>query len=354
VTGSATTTVTAAPEIVTKNAHMLFVKDLIANRVIKPATTIHRKGAGPDVLLFATPRGGSTWLMELIWSQPGFRACSEPLDLRNPLVRHYLGIDSWSRLYSRGAGEKLGSYFDRLASGRLRIVDSLPVRAKHYRPFSDRTVFKVLHGAEDRIDELASRLGSSVVLLLRHPIPVTLSRRALPRLRAFVESDYHRHFDADQLRLAGEIIEGGTDLERGVVDWCFQNAVPLRQLRPEWVVVTYEQLVMQPEVALAELSRRLGLTAPGRMLERVGEASAVTRKSNRATRLLLRQGDDESRVRLLDKWREKVTLQEANSAMRILEAFEIDVYRPDSLFPASEYLIGSGGRTSRFWESTAA
>ena len=54
---------------------------------------------GRTCLLFSTPRSGSTWLMELIWTQPGFKYCNQPLSLFNPLVRQHLGIDRWEALY---------------------------------------------------------------------------------------------------------------------------------------------------------------------------------------------------------------------------------------------------------------
>ncbi len=69
----------------------LRIKDDLYN-VYRTLTSVYRPSGLPHVFLFTMPRSGSTWLMELIWSQPGFKAVNEPLDLRNPVVRMHLGV----------------------------------------------------------------------------------------------------------------------------------------------------------------------------------------------------------------------------------------------------------------------
>ena len=66
---------------------------------LRSYTNLHIKGSSENVFIFSTPRSGSTWLMELIWTQKGFKYCNEPLDLRNKLLRSKLGFDSWNQLY---------------------------------------------------------------------------------------------------------------------------------------------------------------------------------------------------------------------------------------------------------------
>ncbi len=84
-----------------KPALLVKMKHCVPSRVREGAynafyrmTSTHRPGALPNVFIFTTPRSGSTWLMELIWSQPGFRCVNEPLDIRDPLVARSLEISS--------------------------------------------------------------------------------------------------------------------------------------------------------------------------------------------------------------------------------------------------------------------
>lgn len=96
-------------------------------RIVKSASNVHRPDGRPNVFLYSTPRSGSTWLMELIWSQPGFKTCNQALYLENPVVRKHLGISEWDELYSVDATEKLRSYLQRLSDGRLGFTNPNPV-----------------------------------------------------------------------------------------------------------------------------------------------------------------------------------------------------------------------------------
>jgi hypothetical protein len=303
-------------------------------RTLKSASNLHRPDGRPNVFLYSTPRSGSTWLMELIWSQPGFKTCNQPLYLESPIVRKHLGINDWNELYSIDATAKLQSYFGRLCDGRLGFTNPNPVRA-HYRPITHRIVFKEIHGCGDRINWLRDTFNARVVYLIRHPIAVTISSERWPTLPAFLTSDYRRHFSDEQLVRAERILAGGTELERGVLSWCLQNAVPLRAATDDWAIVSYEQLVLEPHPVIKELTAKLALPNPERMRDRLGVPSVnVQFKSTQETRRLLTDGDSDKRPYLVEKWRQKVGEREEAHAMRILEIFGLDIYKSGDVLPA--------------------
>lgn len=318
----------------------------IRDRLKDPVKSLfnrHRADGSPNVFVFTMPRSGSTWLMELIAGQPGFKTCSEPLNIRLPLVREHLGVTSWHELHDPALRPRLERYFQAFCDGRLHFLDPLPWRSSAYRFHTRRIVFKVIHGGEERINWFRDTFNGRIVYLLRHPIAVSLSHEVLPRLDAYVRSEYRNHFDAEQLRFAEDILASGTELERGVLAWCFENAVPLRQRTSDWAVVTYEQLVLDPRSVIDSLVQRLALVDPDRMLASVTKASAVTRKSDPATRRLLEQQDRASRRKLVDKWRDRVSPEAERHAMRILDRFGIDAYTVGEALPASSLWIGSRG-----------
>ena len=160
----------------------------VAKCAVKSATNVHRPDGRKNICLFSTPRSGSTWLMELIWSQPGFKACNEPLDVRSPLVRRYLGITDWLELYNHSAVPALHKYFQALCEGRLHAIDPVPFR-RYYRPVTHRIVFKIINGAEDRINWFRDTFNGQIVYLARHPIAVSLSREYYPRYYTLLHSD---------------------------------------------------------------------------------------------------------------------------------------------------------------------
>lgn len=305
---------------------------------IKSISNVHRPDGSPNAFLFSVPRSGSTWLKELIWTQPGFKFCDEPLDLRSSRVRQHLGISEWQDLYNRSATLALQSYFQAFCDGRSGFMNPSPLR-RHYRPFTRRIVFKVIHGGEDRINWFRDTFNGRIVLLLRHPIAVSLSREVYPRLRAFLSSDYRRHMTKDQLDYALRICDTGTKLERGVLSWCLQNAIPLGAATDDWAIVSYEQMVLEPRQVIMHLADKLELPEPGRMLERLTTPSAVKAKSDAETQQVL-EDVTSRRSWLIEKWRKQVSEPEARRAMEILKRFELDVYSYGDLLPAERLWIG--------------
>jgi hypothetical protein len=315
-------------------------KDTFKN-VLKSFANLHLPSGKPDVFLFSMPRSGSTWLMELIGTQPGFKTCSEPLNLRLPLVRKHLGLQSWEELHAPHAPEAMKRYFNGFRRGRLHFLDPIPFKNSVYHPYSNRIVFKILHGGEERIGWFQETFGGNIVYLIRHPIAVSLSREVYPRLKAYVNSDYRKQFTPAQLRYAHSIIEKGDKLEQGVLSWCLENAVPLRQARKDWMMLSYEQLVVQPDPVLELLTDRLELKAPDRMYKQLMVASAVKKKSDASTQKLLEQGEQASRLELVRKWRKKVTPDDEARVMAMLEIFGMDAYKVGEDLPSNALWVSA-------------
>ncbi len=298
---------------------------------------VYQPDGSPHVFVFSTPRSGSTWLGEIIWTQPGFKFCNEPLNVRNPHVRHHLGIGTWDELYADDARSSIERYFRGFCSGRLRFNDPFPLRHR-YRPITHRIVFKEIHAGHDDINWFGDTFNARITYLVRHPIAVSLSREVYATLRTLLDSPYSRHFSAAQRAYAERILESGSKLERGVLAWCLQNAVPLRNARPDWVVLSYEQLALDPAPVVDRLSERLQLPRPETMLAQVKVASRSTRKSDPATQRILKQGAPD-RPWLVDRWRERVNEADERRAMEILERFDLDTYHFGSSRPADSIWI---------------
>ncbi len=296
----------------------------------------HRPGSSTDVFIFTTPRSGSNWLLELIWSQPGFRCVDEPLDLRNPLVVRALGISSWEELAGLPpvALTRLYSYVQALTDGRLRAADPDPFCNPFYRYLTRQTVFRLVHGGEDRVNWFRDAFGGRIVFFIRHPIPVSLVRRAFPRLPAFINSAYADNFSEQQLREAQRIVTRGSHLERGVLDWCFQNALPLRQATPDWALLSYEQLMLEPEVSVNYLSDKLELTDTDTIFDRLGNPADRT-KLGAEVRL-------QASTRLTESWRDQVSALQEQQAMEILGLFDISAYRLGDTLPAEALWLRDG------------
>lgn len=303
-------------------------------RAVKSISSIHLADGRPNVFLFSTPRSGSTWLMELIWTQPSFKYCNQPLSLFNPLVRKHLGIDRWEALYESDSAPTLERYFREICEGRLRFANPNPLRG-HYRPITHRIVFKEIHGCADRVNWFRDTFNARIAYLVRHPIAVAISSERFPLLDAFLGTVYREHFSHEQLAFADRIATSGSPLERGVLSWCLQNVVPLREVSDDWAVVTYEQLVVDPAPVIHELAAKLELPAPDRIRDALTVPSVnVKIKSSEETKHLLYETTVDRRPDLVNKWRRKVATSEEARAMEIVSTFELDLYTRGDVFPA--------------------
>jgi len=306
----------------------------------KTVSNIHIPDGKPNVFLFATPRGGSTWFMELVSCQPGFRYCAEPLDVRVPEVRKYSTIQTWEELYRPETTQRFERYFDGLLRGKINFRNPNPLQS-HYRLLTRRVVFKIIHGGVDRINWFRDRFKGRIMLVLRHPVAVSISREEYPFLPYFPDSEYRRQFSNAQVQIANEVIEKGSKLEKGVLAWCLHNSVPLRDAGEDWAIVTYEQAILEPLSLIDYICDKLELPDAQRIIRQLKVPSRVMQKSDSETRHLLAQRQtSDMRQELVSKWMHKTEDQDVRNAMELLDVFGIDAYRYGEVLPSERYWIG--------------
>ena len=107
---------------------------------LRSVSNRHRPGTRPNVFVFTTPRSGSTWLMELIQTQPRFKQCSEPLNLRVPGIARRLGISDWEALYQDANWPRVRAYFEGLCEGRIRLIATFSFPSPGIKSFSGTNI----------------------------------------------------------------------------------------------------------------------------------------------------------------------------------------------------------------------
>ena len=304
--------------------------------VIKSWSNVHSQGAKPNIFLFATPRGGSTWFMEMIWSQRGMKYCSEPFNVRRPEVARDLGIESFSDLFVEDSDEKYASYLQKICRNEIRYNNPNPFR-KHSNFFTDRIVFKVIHAGMDRISWFEERFQAKAFVVIRHPIPVSLSRKVFPLLDQFEESNYAKHFSSEQLEVVEKVKAGHDHLSRGVVAWCLHNYFPLSRERGQHMVLSYEEALLNPEAMIDYMANELELGDKQRMLNQSAKPSAVLNLSSTERKKLLSKQSD-NRTKLINSWHNQVDEAREKELMQYLEIFNIDAYQVGVDSPSSKYL----------------
>lgn len=296
--------------------------------LVKACTNRHRQGPLPNVFVFATPRSGSTWLMEIIASQPGFKYYDEPLNPRRENVAYGRMFPDYSSLMpGSGDPDRIIGYLKALQAGRHRYMNPPPFRRNH-RFFTNRIVFKI-HEIEHLMDQVASECGGQLVYLLRHPIANSISRTVQPRLEMFLNSPHYAALVGEPERTLEirSIAKSGTPLQRAVISWCYENLTTLRAPNPAMLVVTYEELVVNPVKSCDLLMQQLDLPDRESMLAAFERPAINIRMSQAQTLAAMSSPDAEKRrIRLVSKWQDTITEQQYGQVENLMRLFALDAY----------------------------
>lgn len=311
-----------------------------AKYALKAISNFHRQGPLPNVFLFATARGGSTWVMEILASQPGMKFYDEPLNIRRENVARTGLFPDWESLMpDTGDADRIVRYLKGLGDGEYPFMNPPPFRQQH-RLRTNRIVFKI-HEVEHLMGRIARECNGQILLLLRHPIPTTLSRTVFPRLHLFLASRYYDELigDGQRLREIHRIGTTGSKLQKGTVSWCYNNLIPLRHADFDALVVTYEELVLNPTRSCDLILDTMRFTDRAAMLAAFGKAAVNIGMSGPDTAKVISEADQRTRNEyLVSRWQSKVTPQDRSDVTEIMELFGIDAYSGDRLLSHSRYL----------------
>lgn len=306
-------------------------------------TVRHEPGDRPDICLFCTRRGGSTWLMETIGANRGVLPLNQPLEILTPNLTPY----QYRRLpkFDRGQivhpdpdqMDELRAYTDDLMAGNIRVNAPHRFWRKGFRFRTDRLLLKIVD-AKPMMDWFDSTYDIDVAYLVRHPIPQSIScvrNGWVTSTRAYTRNDW---FVEEVLRdptlrdFAEERDRNGGSLERFVVNWVVENLYPLRVLaeRPHWLALSYEECVADQEAVFATICEHLKLDDLEPMRRASCQASRSSSMSSQESVSAIRAGDRHAQVA---GWMDRVTDDEIAAASAVLDRFEVSLYSARSPLP---------------------
>lgn len=311
----------------------------------------HRQGSKPNLLVYCTRRGGSTWLLNTLAAHPGTRYVNRPF-LTALLTRHRRRIPDLGRtaqypgnhvfrhpVHLAGEDERqFRDFAGKVLRGEIEIYPTLNFRAPYFHRVTDRIVFQMTSGGV-LIEWFDANFPVETIILVRHPISNALSimqRGWVPECddflnhRQFVE----KHLNGDQVDLARRVQAKGPPLAVHVLDWTLKMLAPLRAhasgAHPNWTLLTYEQLVLEPDRMVRLIAERHGFPQIEPMLAQVARPSRTVTHST-ADRV-------NDATFLLDRWRTKVTAEDEGELLRIPAAFGVEVYEPGRRMATEPYL----------------
>ena len=274
------------------------------------------------VLLLGSARSGTTWVGEVIDRHHDHRVVFEPLRPdRVPAARVFANgqylrrddtdpryLDPMTRILTGRMRNPWADHLNHVVVARRRLVKE--IRANLLAPW------------------LVERFpGMPVVLLVRHPLGVAVSRRELgwsdhlddalaqPRL-------VQDHLTADQ----DASLRALTDpFARAVAQAGLETLVPLRMTSPqELLVVTYEALVSDPRVPAERVLRHVGQQPDAELEAALDRPSHLSRADS-----AVRTGADRASA-----WMTRVDPDERAGAREVLELLGLaGLYSVDDAYP---------------------
>lgn len=279
---------------------------------------------GNSIFLAGSGRSGTTWLSEILNHKNEYRYVFEPFYpdkvrlCKNFHRKQYLRPDD-RREEFLGPARKI-------VSGDLRNVWTDRFNRKlvaRRRLIKDIRANLLLGWLRANFPEMP------LVLLLRHPCAVTVSRLDLGWRDILDETMDQRELVEDHLSpFEEEIRSARTPFERSIFLWCIENYVPLKQLqqlgRGEFHLVFYENLCTEPESEVRRLYTFLGKKPDESVYLNLGRPSPLSRR--------------ESAVALggrpVDSWVRSVDDAQVERAAEILSLFGLDrIYGGDPKDP---------------------
>ncbi|WP_412062438.1 sulfotransferase [Rubrivirga sp. IMCC45206] len=279
-----------------------------------------------NLILCSDPRGGSTWLGEVIGCVPGTATLWEPLDIAAVPRAAALGFGWRQHVDEADDWPSAEQFFGDVFAGR--VLNGWTLRATTPVEWlrAERMVVKFCR-ATALLPWLTRRFAFRYrpVHLVRHPFAVVASQLAYGAWDApftGFEQPVGPHtalWDAHADYLATLT----TQAEALTATWALTNGVALGHPRAgtDWTTVHYERLVMDPEPEIARVFDAWDLPVPAAAAEQVHRASATTKTAT------FQQGPQAQ----LAKWQRHLDPADQDRMMAVLDHFGVTIYGRDVL-----------------------
>lgn len=282
--------------------------------------------------IFASPRGGSTWLAQTLCSIPNSALVWEPLfkykgykiNYGNPFAypeRQKIDI-SWNQYIPEGKDwAEAEQFFSKLFNREI-------INLKLYR-FNDikelkkasNFIFKFCFG-NNLLPWIVDKYEIRPVFLLRHPCAVVASQL---NYGAF---DWHKKnikYNYNMKRFGEEFYEPyrtvldsiKTVEERLAAEWAMAILTPTTSHKNDekWVTLTYEHLLLNPESALQKIFNRYKIETPDGLLDKINKTS-FTKSSF----------EDKLKSDRLSGWKNNLSSKQISLILNFTERMGVDFY----------------------------
>lgn len=285
------------------------------------------------ILIFADPRGGSTWITEVISTIPNTSVMWEPLTVEQmPAFErlNFVGSGRRQHIPKHEKWTEARTTFEDLFSGSLTNYFLVSRTSLIDYATSSNLIFKFTKGT-GILPWLCENFSFNFRPLhfIRHPFAVvssqihhgawgyTYNQFSIPD-RAYVDIyKRNKHF-LETLH---------TKEEELTAVWCIHNTDSIKSKNKKWISLTYENTLLKPQQAIEYLFTEWGLGVPSTAYNLIEKPSRTTKEGS------LKSNPMEQ----ISKWKNYFSDEKIKSMKRVLDYFEVELYS-DNFLP--HYALG--------------
>ena len=284
------------------------------------------------ILVFGTPRGGTTWLMEILEALPGYRSIFEPFHRDMfPEVRKLRINPFRPYVYFKDPHPQLKEYLTKIFRGK--IVSKSPryrltLKNIYKRLFARKAVVKFVR-ANRLLPWIANNFQvKGMFFVIRHPCATIISQietgfRAyfipknvpLPKKAVLTSiSEIRELRNNEELMRKLKTIETQEEILAAV--WSIDNYIPLYYQRMfNWYTVVYELLVLNPEEEIKKMLSYINEKVTEEVYSKVRIPSITTHD-----RMYV------GTPKQLIKWKKKLSESQVRNILKVVHWFGLDFY----------------------------
>jgi len=281
-----------------------------------------------QILIFSDPRGGSTWLTEMIHTIPYTAIIWEPFNIHEVKIVRKLGFGWRQYIPEEQQWPEATQVINKILAGKV-INEWTMLNAELFNYLqAKQLIIKICRG-NMLLPWITSQINFTYtpLYLVRHPFAVVVSQMKQGGW------DYpFRKFEVppipfNQIYKDHEDFLSSLDTKEEILTafWCLTNQIQLNHSKnnQDWITLYYENLVVNPQKEIQQIFQRWKIRIPERIEQ-------VFRKKSWTTSDKINVNVPEIQ---LSRWKEELNPFQKKRMSRVLDYFNIIVYDPDDVFP---------------------
>ena len=301
-------------------SNLKYYKYRLKWRLLMPLLRAKTFEAKDSIFIFSEPRGGSTWLMEIISNIPNTATIFEPFHSHYGSLDVYIWGDHFAIDQEWPEGKK---GIDEIINAN--IFDSYQLeRTRWFKLLSAKQlIFKCVMGTSI-LPWMVNHFSFTYkpIFILRHPLSVASSTlQNLYKRDTILNVDHKWIPSGYNLELYNKhkdlFAEDSPMMDQLIARWCINNHYILQQKKRDWIQVHYEHMLLFPIRTLNEIFSTWDIEPPAEIWTKIDKPSHSDFKND------FRSNKEEQ----LSKWIKSYSQKELDHFQSILDRFGVTIYQ---------------------------